>query len=472
MFSKYRNALILFVIFAGVIAAFFVVSANPVQAACPVSGSGIYCTTGTLCGGTCVAQEPTCIGTKTVDCNSCGCVCPSGQIDCSGSGGACQAPQTCSDNTRVTSNQCAGTCGSCKSGYITDPANPSGQCIAPAAAYMNFANSGYFSVSGDLKSTSGDLYLVDGRAIRLDKSGVPTMLNIGNFFATSGTIIDSLANASVAVPTQPVSVNIFGNLTIRNPAGATDKGKLVADQICFGTDCKSSWAGAGGSQWTTSGNNIYYNSGNVGIGTNNPGSLLHLKKTTAAELKIESVNEESQLVLSYGQGNQWTLKNMLGIFQIAHNGSERLRISANGNIGIANLDPQAKLDIKGDLKVSGCFGPVFDHLTASPYDGDLDGPTNIGYFGANTLCGGGSHMCTTSEMLNSINCGKNLSSIPSSGGVWIANGAPSLPTPTDDCLGWTSTDGTWKGVHYVYDVNGGKFYAKACNESLQIACCK
>lgn len=473
MILKHKNILILFVIFTGVIASLFVISANPAQAACPVSGSGVYCTTGTLCGGTCVAQEPTCSGGKSLDCSSCGCVCPSGQIDC---GGTCQAPKTCSDNTRVTSNQCTGACGDCKSGYITDPASPSGPCIAPTTAYMNFANSGYFSVSGDLKSAAGDLYLIDSKAIRLDKSGAPTMLNIGNFLATSGTVADSLTGASIAVPTQPVSVNIFGNLTIRNPAGVSDKGKLIADQICFGADCKTAWAqvgGAGGSsQWTTSGSSIYYNSGNVGIGTDSPGSLLHLRSaTTDAGLKIESINNEARLILSYGQGNQWTLKNLAGILQISHNGAERLRIDGSGNIGIGNNDPKAKLDVAGDLRVSGCFGPVFVGMTSSSYDSNQGG-----YYSVNNLCKNtfsGSHVCTTVEMLNSINCEKNLGTIiGESSGVWVTNGAPSLPTPTNDCQGWTTNDSSWKGIHYVYDPNGGKFYAKECSATLKIACCK
>jgi len=62
--------------------------------------------------------------------------------------------------------------------------------------------------------------------------------------------------------------------------------------ICFSGDCKTSWSQIGGSQWTTSGSNIFYNTGNVGIGLASAptrrlevagGNVFHQWSTTAGQ---------------------------------------------------------------------------------------------------------------------------------------------------------------------------------------------
>jgi trimeric autotransporter adhesin len=50
--------------------------------------------------------------------------------------------------------------------------------------------------------------------------------------------------------------------------------------LCIAGDCKVSWAqvagGSGSTQWTTSGTSIFYNSGNVGVGTSTPTARLEV----------------------------------------------------------------------------------------------------------------------------------------------------------------------------------------------------
>jgi hypothetical protein len=51
-------------------------------------------------------------------------------------------------------------------------------------------------------------------------------------------------------------------------------GNISADGICIGSDCRTGWPAS--SQWTTFGNNIYYDKGDVGIGGNDSNSELYI----------------------------------------------------------------------------------------------------------------------------------------------------------------------------------------------------
>lgn len=143
---------------------------------------GINCGSNWYCGG-CIsscfdcprAGDPT--GATILNYVSCTCQCPSGQIVCSG---ACTTAPTCPTPTREQDNSSCTGCGACKAGYSPDPLNPNPPSPCLKTAYMDYANTGYFQVSSDIKSTGGDLYLASGKAIRIDAAGNAT-LNIGNW---------------------------------------------------------------------------------------------------------------------------------------------------------------------------------------------------------------------------------------------------------------------------------------------------
>lgn len=104
--------------------------------------------------------------------------------------------------------------------------------------------------------------------------------------------------------------------------------------------------------------------GNVGIGTNNPLGKVHVESaaTTAGwQIRTDSVglnnesgfyrdaNDDYELVLRNGNGGLSYLKNDGGassanlIFNVQ--GSERMRIASNGNVGIGTISPGAPLEI-------------------------------------------------------------------------------------------------------------------------------
>lgn len=120
-------------------------------------------------------------------------------------------------------------------------------------------------------------------------------------------------------------------------------------------------------QWTTSGLNIYNtNSNNVGIGNSGPIWKLDISTnvTDDAIRFTQTGNGSSRIILknTTTNGREWSI-NSLGInnshgagnFAIYDltSGTNRFFIKgADGNIGIGNTAPVAKLDVNGDLKLA------------------------------------------------------------------------------------------------------------------------
>lgn len=142
--------------------------------------------------------------------------------------------------------------------------------------------------------------------------------------------------------------------------------------------------------WKKNINDIYFNNGNVGIGTTTPSALLHIKGGTGAgqsgKFKIDDIDPTglSSIELTNNAGNTFyfyklssgypangrytqglsmiesSSANGLAISEVAGDihfytagNNERITIKNTGNVGIGTNNPTAKLDVIGDLKVSG-----------------------------------------------------------------------------------------------------------------------
>ena len=108
-------------------------------------------------------------------------------------------------------------------------------------------------------------------------------------------------------------------------------------------------------QWQASGNNIYNtNSDNVGIGTTSPSEKLVIHKNSASQvatLYSNSTTLNNGLVVgieSTGNGFLWLRYNNFLYF--GTNATERMRITANGNVGIGTSTPDYKLDVVGTIR--------------------------------------------------------------------------------------------------------------------------
>lgn len=108
------------------------------------------------------------------------------------------------------------------------------------------------------------------------------------------------------------------------------------------------------SQWTTTGSNVYYNTGSVGIGTNAISGQLHVYGTTTPTLVIGGASAaNNQVQITYTQMAPGSSSNY-GSLQMNNVGGI-LNWTANAMVGIGKTNPAYTLDVNGSVNVTGSF---------------------------------------------------------------------------------------------------------------------
>ena len=95
------------------------------------------------------------------------------------------------------------------------------------------------------------------------------------------------------------------------------------------------------------------NSGNVGIGTVSPSSLLHLEAAASPALQIKDTTNNVTFK-AYAQDSNSHLANTSNhdLF-IDTNNTPRITVKAGGNVGIGTTSPTTELHVAGDIRVGG-----------------------------------------------------------------------------------------------------------------------
>jgi hypothetical protein len=180
--------------------------------------------------------------------------------------------------------------------------------------------------------------------------------------------------------------------------------------LCIAGDCKTAWSQVGGgssSQWTTNGTNIYFNTGNVGVGVTNPASNLQVGTQTpgptaapsslslggsysnsaGANLKLK-LYDDGVVANTYGIGVSSASMDF-GVSPTAgynwySGGTHVMALTTGGYVGVGTMSPSLQTGATNKMvEIKGSVNPGLG-LTATSAGGRqfflYSSQTNPGYF--------------------------------------------------------------------------------------------
>ena len=254
---------------------------------------------------------------------------------------------------------------------------------------LRSANSAKFSIGNDLYGNGAQNFYVYDNANTAPRIFLNATGNVGFGTVSPVAIIDAAGfgpNSAIVVP-RDTSAN--------RPTGVNGMIRYNTDLAQLETYTSGAWngvatsgTGGGASQWTTTGANIYYGNGNVGIGTTAPTALMTVYSSAAGGTNLAITNATTGgrefRLLSTGTANAVGAGSLAVYDQAA--GAYRLTVSSTGNVGIGTGIPSSLLQVGQLGSVSwqaSSLGPAY-------YNGN---PYNTSYLGLNVA--GGSNAYTT-----------------------------------------------------------------------------
>jgi hypothetical protein len=207
-------------------------------------------------------------------------------------------------------------------------------------------------------------------------------------FMSNDTIYLTRDGGYVKLPSSGVGGDNWGTQTVETDATLEGEGtssaplKIAQQGATSGQALLwsgSTWlpenvSGGGTSLWQQSGSDIFYNSGNVGIGLNNPSGMLEINGNGAdsyPQLSLSDLDDYARISFRTisASAKHWVLSgwtnptDAVSQFHIHYNnGSTGKNIISvvgdsrtifHGNVGIGSTIPGAKLDINGQIKITG-----------------------------------------------------------------------------------------------------------------------
>lgn len=202
-------------------------------------------------------------------------------------------------------------------------------------------------------------YVAAGRPLLVQASNPATQAGYSNACITisqGDTSANTITQLDFAANTGP-SLSQFSSAWIACQHGPRTNGQYPTGQLIFGTSTSLNVAPSEKMRIT--------NEGNVGIGTSSPtdtgsyGRSLDVVGTNGSALYVGQAHGTGARVLIGGYNNSGTKYGSVGTlsgggyFDILTDGTQRIRVTDVGNVGINTTSPGSALDVKGTVRLSG-----------------------------------------------------------------------------------------------------------------------
>jgi hypothetical protein len=163
---------------------------------------------------------------------------------------------------------------------------------------------------------------------------------------------------------------------------------------------------SGATQWTTTGSNIYYNTGNVGIGTSSPDAKLEVNgNIKASQYKVDETGyfqkqlidgSTDDVVIGCDPNDFFFYERENNFYQFNIDGNAKLRIQENGRVGIGTMAPDAPLHVNGAVGIS-TAASYFHSGTSNTIVWNNPGNFNVTIRASNDIMAGGAIVATSDK---------------------------------------------------------------------------
>jgi len=163
----------------------------------------------------------------------------------------------------------------------------------------------------------------------------------GTYSGSERVRITSSGDVGIGTTTPSAKLEVTGQVKITG--GAPGLGKILTSDAAG----LATWeTPSGTTQWTTTGSDIYYNTGNVGIGTSSPTAPLHLSRSGGSYIQLDDTTTTSNVRL-FSSGDTSYVGTVSGHkFNIRGGGVDAITIDTTGKVGIGTTTPSSPLELK------------------------------------------------------------------------------------------------------------------------------